>query len=98
MALGQLVKRLDGVLADQAEGSRVGLDRKIREAAEHGVKQVEPHAAHAGLGAGAAGGAHDFRTVAPGRHEFRNQFRRILEIGIHGHDGVGVARMLESGR
>ena len=97
MTLGQLVERRHGRVTEQAERTAVGLDRVVRQPAEELVEKVEAHAAEPGLGPGAAGGAHDFRAIAPGGHERRDDLGRVLQVGVHRHHGVGRARVREAG-
>ena len=96
MALRQLVKRLDGIMADQAKRATVGLHRKVGEPAEDTVKQIEAHAAQAGFGPRATGRADDFGAGAPRGDELGDDLGWILEVGIHRHDRVRLACIREA--
>ena len=97
MALGELMIGLDRVATQQAEGAGVRLDRKIGQPAENGVKEIEADATQSGFGAGPPGAAHDLGAVAPGGDKFRDDLGRVLQVGIHGHDGIGRAGVREAG-
>jgi hypothetical protein len=98
MALRQPAERLRGFPADQAEGARVVLDqRHVRQLAEHAVKQVHSRASNPGLLPRAADGEHHLGAVAPLFDQFRNKFRRILQVGVHRDDRVGVGGVRDAG-
>jgi hypothetical protein len=40
----------------------------------------------------------DFSAAAPGGHELGNQLRRILEVAVHQHDGIGVGERQAGGQ
>src|SRR5207245_9615299 len=65
VALGQLVKRLDGGAPEHAKGASLRLDRVIGQPAQNRVKQIEARATQPSVGARAARRAHYFRAVPP---------------------------------
>ncbi len=52
------------------------------------VEGIEGGATQTGFLPRPADGEDNFCSLAPRRDEFRNDFRRILQIGIHGNHGV----------
>ena len=96
MALRKLVKRLDGIMADQAKRATVGRHREVGEPAEDTVKHIEAHAAEAGFGPRATGRADDFGARAPRGEQVGDHLGRILEVGIHRHDRVRLACIREA--
>jgi hypothetical protein len=96
VALGQLVKRVDGGAPEHAKGASLRLDRVIGQPAENRVKQIEARATQPSVGARAARRAHYFGAVAPRGDERGDDFGRVLQIRVHRHDGICAARVCEA--
>ncbi len=97
VAFGEAVEGFDGGAVEEAEGAGVGFDRKVGEPAEAAVEEFEAEAAEAALLARTADGEDDLRALAPAGDEVGDVFGRILQIGVHGDDGVGGAGGGEAG-
>ena len=89
VAFGKAVEGVDGDAIEEPEGAGVGLDGKIGEPAEAAVEEIEAEATEAAFLARAADGEDDLGALAPFGEELGDVLGRILQIGVHGDDGVG---------
>lgn len=94
---GKGVERRDGGGGEQAEGASVGFDGKIGELAEASVEEVEAQAAQAVFLTRTTRGQDNLDTFAPSGDQVGDDFGRILQVGVHGYDGVVVACMGKTG-
>ena len=92
-----MVERFHRRLSEQAKGAGVGFDGIIGEYPEELVEKIEGHPAQSGFAAGAPDCPHHFGAAAPGGHQLRNQLRRILQVSVHRHDGIGARRRSQAG-
>ncbi len=97
VALREPVELIHDDAIHQPEDAGVGGAGQVGHRAEDRIERLEPHAAHAAVGAAVALAEDDLVPRLPLRNHLRNHLRRVLQIPVDEDDAI-AAGVVNAGR